>query len=68
MDGEPSITNITTARFRGMRTSRVGPASPTVSSSSEHNSRIAARCRQRLGRLGDTLSSSSMFANRNIRL
>jgi hypothetical protein len=68
MDGETSITNITTARFRGMRTSRVGPASPTVSSSSEHTSRIAARCRQRLGRLRDTLSSSSMFANRNIRL
>jgi hypothetical protein len=51
-----------------MRTSRVGPASPTVSSSSEHTSRIAAKCRHRLDRLSATLSSSSMFANRSIRL
>ena len=68
IDGETSMMSITTARFRGMRTSRVGPASPTVENTSEHTSRIAGRCRHQLGRCGATLSSSSRLANRSIRL
>ena len=68
MDWDTSMTSITTARLRGMRTSWVGPAIATVNSSSDNTSRIAGRCRQRDGRLGATLSSSSMFANRSIRL
>ncbi len=67
MDCETSIVSITTARLRGMRTSLVGPAIAMVSSTSDATSRMAGRCRQRVGRLGATLSSSSMLANRRIR-
>jgi hypothetical protein len=68
IDCDTSITSITTARLRGIRTSWVGPAIATVNSSSDSTSRIAGRCRHRDGRLGATLSSSSMFAKRSMRL
>ena len=67
MDCDTSITNMTTARLRGIRTSFVGPAIATVSSNSDATNRIAGRCRHRVGRLGATLSSNSMFAKRSIR-
>ncbi|CFE39820.1 Uncharacterised protein [Mycobacterium tuberculosis] len=67
IDCDTSITNITTARLRGIRTSCVGPAIAMVNSSSDNTSRIAGTCRQRDGRLGATLSSNSMLANRSIR-
>ena len=67
IDCETSMVSITTARLRGIRTSWVGPAIAMVSSTSEAISRMADRCRHRLGRLGATLSSSSMLANRRIR-
>jgi hypothetical protein len=68
IDCDTSITSITTARLRGIRTSCVGPAIATVTSIADAASSIAGRCRQRLGRVGATLSSSSMLANRSIRL
>ena len=67
MDCDTSITNITTARLRGIRMSCVGPAIATVNNSSEATSRIGGRCRHRFGRCGATLSNSSVSANRNIR-
>ena len=67
IDCDTSITSITTARLRGIRTSLVGPAIAMVNSTSDKTSRIAGRCRHREGRLGATLSSSSMLAKRSIR-
>ncbi len=67
IDCDTSITSITTARFRGIRTSLVGPAMATVSSTSEHTSRMAGTWRHFEGRLGATLSSNSILANRNMR-
>lgn len=67
IDCDTSITSITTARLRGIRTSFVGPAIAMVNSTSEATSRIAGRCRHVDGRLGATLSSSSMLANRSMR-
>jgi len=67
MDCETSIASITTARLRGIRTSCVGPAIATVSSKRDSTNSIVGRCRHRVGRVGATLSSSSMFANRSSR-
>ncbi len=52
MDCDTSITSITTARLRGMRTSCVGPAIATVSNTSAITSRIAGRCRRCVGPFG----------------
>ena len=68
IDSDTSITSITTARLRGMRTSCVGAASATASITSAITSRIAGTWRQRW-RLatGATFASSSMLANRSTR-
>jgi hypothetical protein len=67
IDCDMSITSITTARLRGIRTSWVGPAMATVNNVSDATNRMAGRCRQRVDRFGATLSSSSMLAKRSIR-
>ena len=43
MDWDTSITSITTARLRGVRTSRAAPAMAIVNSASEDTSRTAGR-------------------------
>jgi hypothetical protein len=68
IDSETSITSITTARLRGMRTASVGPAIAVVSSASAAISSAAGTCRHRVDRLGATRSSTSMLANRITRL
>jgi len=67
IDGDTSITSITTARLRGMRLSAVGPASAIVSISSAITARTAGRCRHRLDLSGATVSSNSVFAKRSMR-
>ena len=67
IDCDTSMTSITTARLRGIRTSLVGPAIAMVNNTNADTSRIAGTCRQREGRLGATLSSSSVLANRRTR-
>ena len=49
IDGDTSMISITTARLRGRRISRVGPASPTVEDTRTHQE-IADGWRHLLGR------------------
>jgi hypothetical protein len=68
IDSDTSITSITTARVRGTRTSAVGAAIATTSSTRARAVSTAGRCRSRRRRAGATDSSTVMFANLSARL